>query len=260
MAVVAQAQVKSTAELTRVAGRVEVLRQGQTQWSPGIAGLRLGERDEVRALANASAELKLPDGSTVFLAENSRLVVTRLEFDPGTQTRRTIFHLAVGKVRAVVAQAAITLVRTRQSIFAISTPTAVAAARGTVLALAFVPAVAKAKTTIACKDGVCLCGDLTTQSTVSFGDGTIVDQEGAGGCGSPRSLTEAEADIFSPIFPLVTLALTDPGRSPIVDPAVVTTTVQGALQAEARVEGGLPITPTPTIPVFTPVSQSAPSF
>jgi hypothetical protein len=39
----------------------------------------------------------------------------------------------VGKVRAVIAQTAITLVRARQSNFAISTPTAVAAARGTIL-------------------------------------------------------------------------------------------------------------------------------
>ena len=41
--------------------------------------------------------------------------------------------LVVGKVRAIVAQAAITLARVRQSNFAISTPTAVAAARGTIL-------------------------------------------------------------------------------------------------------------------------------
>jgi hypothetical protein len=39
----------------------------------------------------------------------------------------------VGKVRATVAQAAVSLARVRQSNFAISTPTAVAAARGTIL-------------------------------------------------------------------------------------------------------------------------------
>jgi hypothetical protein len=41
--------------------------------------------------------------------------------------------LVVGKVRAAIAQTAITLVRARQSNFAISTPTAVAAARGTIV-------------------------------------------------------------------------------------------------------------------------------
>jgi hypothetical protein len=44
-----------------------------------------------------------------------------------------LLHLVVGKVRATIAQAAITLARARQSNFAISTPTAVAAARGTIL-------------------------------------------------------------------------------------------------------------------------------
>jgi hypothetical protein len=65
------------------------------------------------------------------LAENSRLVVTKLEMNPGRTTKNAIFHLVVGKVRAVVTHAALTLVQTRQSNFAITTPTAVAAARGT---------------------------------------------------------------------------------------------------------------------------------
>ena len=59
----------------------------------------------------------LPDTSTVVVAANSRLLLTKMEYE----------------VRATVAQAAITLARVRQSNFAISTPTAVAAARGTIL-------------------------------------------------------------------------------------------------------------------------------
>jgi hypothetical protein len=127
------------AEITRVTGRVEILRQGQAQWIPAAVGLKLAERDEIRAFAGALAELKLPDTSTVVLAENSRLVVTRLEFDRRAQTRNVVFHLAVGKVRAAVAKATLSLVQARQSTFAISTPTAVAAARGTILAVEYQP-------------------------------------------------------------------------------------------------------------------------
>ena len=94
-------------------------------------GARLGEGDHVRTAAGATAELALPDGSTLVLAENSRLAVTRLDFDAQDQTRQAVFHLAVGKVRALVSRAALSLVRSRQSNFVISTPTAVAAARGT---------------------------------------------------------------------------------------------------------------------------------
>jgi hypothetical protein len=123
----------SSAELKRVVGRVEVLAKGQTQWIPAVVGARLAEGDDIRAYSGATAELVLPDTSTVVVAENSRLLLTKMEYDPQSQSRLMLMHLVVGKVRATVAQAAITLARVRQSNFAISTPTAVAAARGTIL-------------------------------------------------------------------------------------------------------------------------------
>lgn len=128
----AEAQLKAgSAEVKRVTGRVELQRGGQNQWVPVVVGAKLVEGDDIRAYAGASAELELPDASTLFLAENSRMVINKLEFDPRNQARNALFHLVVGKMRAVVTSAAINLVRTRQSNFAISTPTAVAAARGT---------------------------------------------------------------------------------------------------------------------------------
>ncbi len=130
--VVAQ-QGAPSAELKRVVGRVEVLAKGQTQWIPAVVGARLAEGDDIRAYAGASAEVALPDTSTVVVAENSRLLLTKIEYDPQSQSRLILLHLVVGKSRATVAQAAVTLARIRQSNFAISTPTAVAAARGTIL-------------------------------------------------------------------------------------------------------------------------------
>ena len=126
-------QSAPSAELKRVVGRVELLSKGQTQWIPAVVGARLAEGDDIRCYAGASAELVLPDTSTVALTENSRLLLTRMEYDPHSQSRLVLLHLVVGKVRATVAQAAVTLARVRQSNFAISTPTAVAAARGTIL-------------------------------------------------------------------------------------------------------------------------------
>jgi FecR protein len=122
-----------SAELTRVVGRVEILRKGQTQWAPAVVGARLVEGDDIRAFSGATAELLFPDSSTVVLAENSRLLLTKVEFDRQNQSRTVLLHLAVGKLRSAISQASVALVRARQSNFAISTPTAVAAARGTVL-------------------------------------------------------------------------------------------------------------------------------
>ena len=126
-------QALPSAELTRVIGRVEILVKAQTQWIPAVVGAKLTEGDDIRAYAGASAELALPDGSAVVIVENSRLLLTKMEYDPQKQSRLILLHLVVGKVRATVAQAAVTLARVRQSNFAISTPTAVAAARGTIL-------------------------------------------------------------------------------------------------------------------------------
>jgi hypothetical protein len=71
-------QAPPSAKLRRVIGRVEILRKGQTQWIPAVIGARLVEGDDIRAFSGAEAELTLPDTSTVVLAENSRLLVTKL--------------------------------------------------------------------------------------------------------------------------------------------------------------------------------------
>ena len=126
-------QAGAQAEVKRVIGRVEVLQKGQTQWIPVVIGAKLGEGDDLRAAAGALAELTLPDASTVVLTENSRLLLTKMDFDSQNQRRFVLLHLAMGKVRATVAQAAVALTRIRQSNFAISTSTAVAAARGTIM-------------------------------------------------------------------------------------------------------------------------------
>jgi FecR-like protein len=126
-------QAPPSAELKRVIGRVELLRKGQTQWIPAVIGARLVEGDDIRAFSGAQAELEMPDTSTVLLAENSRLLMSKIEYDQQNQSRIVLLHLVVGKVRAAIASTAITLVRARQSNFGISTPTAVAAARGTIV-------------------------------------------------------------------------------------------------------------------------------
>src|ERR1700730_15659390 len=76
-----------SAELKRVVGRVGILSKGQTQWIPAVVGARLAEGDDIRAYSGATAELALPDTSTVVVAENSRLLLTKMEYDPQSQSR-----------------------------------------------------------------------------------------------------------------------------------------------------------------------------
>ena len=187
----ALAQMKAAAaEVKTITGPVEVQRKGQSAWVPAVVGMQLAERDEIRAHAGGSAVLDLPDGSTLFVAENSRLVVAKLEVDPQNNSRRALFHLVVGKVRAVVAEAAITLVRSRQSNFAISTPTAVAAVRGTLYEVTYNPdrsvmTVAVLPKQPGMQGGLVTCGSLYGRfRPVNVAEG-YVSYAGAEGCQPP---------------------------------------------------------------------------
>jgi hypothetical protein len=91
-------------------------------------------------MAASRADLTLPDGSTILIAENTRFAVQKLDYDNATRDRDATFHVVAGKVRAQVSQAAVSLVRARQSNFNISTPNGVAAVRGTIVITAFNPA------------------------------------------------------------------------------------------------------------------------
>jgi hypothetical protein len=132
--------VKASAEASRVNGRVEYQQRGQKAWPPLTVGTRLVEGDQVRAMAGGEAQLELPDGSTILIAENTRFAVTKLDYDGRTRDRDASFHVVAGKVKAQVSRAAVSLVRARQSNFNISTPNGVAAVRGTIVVKAYNPA------------------------------------------------------------------------------------------------------------------------
>jgi hypothetical protein len=192
LARIAAAQPKTgTAEIKTLTGHVEVQKKGETQWVPAIVGGRLAEGDNIRAHAGASAVLDLPDGSTIFVAENSRIAVSKLEFDPQSQSRQAFFHLVVGKVRAVVSQAAISLVKARQSNFAISTPTAVAAARGTVFVVVYDAVQNVMEIAVLVKDprrvtGLVSCMSFFDRfSTVLVREGLATTASGTEGCTPP---------------------------------------------------------------------------
>jgi len=141
----ARAQLKpASAQVTSVTGKVEILQKGQGKWVPAASGAILVEGDQVRADNGGSAEINLPDGSTILVAENTRFAVTKLDHDPNNNRDREMsFHLVAGKVRAQITQAGAALAAQRQSNFTISTPNGVAAIRGTVLVMAHNPALAE---------------------------------------------------------------------------------------------------------------------
>jgi hypothetical protein len=181
---------QASGTISAVTGRVEVLSKGQTAWQQARLGTQVREGDEVRAFAGASAELRLPDASTVFVAENTRFAVTKLDFTPQNQMRSAFFHLAVGKIRGIIAQAAVALVQARQNNFAITTPTAVAAVRGTTLYASFDPVTRQ--TTFFVADGVAIIRDLATGQTVTLSRGQVITQSQGQPLPAPAPATPAQ--------------------------------------------------------------------
>lgn len=130
----------ANAEIKTVRGRAEVLRKSQSQWAPLAQGARLGEGDQVRTGPGASIDVALPDGSSILVAENTRYVVTRLQYSAGSRERNFGFHVVVGKIKADVSRVAVQAARARQANFFVSTPNGVAAVRGTIVIILFNPA------------------------------------------------------------------------------------------------------------------------
>ena len=280
----AEAQMRAvSAEVVRLTGRVEGLPKGQTQWTPVTVGTRFVEGDQVRALAGASADLNLPDGSTILIAENSRFAVTKLDYDAQSRERNTALHVVTGKLKAQVSQAAVQLVRTRQSNFSISTPSGVAAVRGTVAivfhnddtqetVLFVLPSpgqvAAAARVTYVSRGGVSMVvtgGNFTRQvgtqppsrptsiSTLSPAAQAALQQAANGATATSNALTTTTVLVmsFQEMEQILTLAnVGAPGPGATTGTTATTTTTTGSTigrDVETNtVQPAAPVTPPPT--------------
>ena len=117
-----------TARIVRVKQAVEVLRKGNTEWVRAEPDTSLSESEQIRTSAGGFVTLSLADGSNVQLAENSRLVVTKLDYDSKSRDRLMTFHLVLGKIRASVAPGTAAPEQWK-STFLVSTPQGVTAVR-----------------------------------------------------------------------------------------------------------------------------------
>lgn len=138
----------ANAEVKAVRGRAEVQRRGQSSWGALAQGARLAEGDQVRTGPAASIDFALPDGSSTVVAENTRYVITKLQYSPQSRERNFGFHVVAGKVKNEVSRAAVQAVRARQANFFISTPNGVAAVRGTIVITLFNPATGQSLTAV----------------------------------------------------------------------------------------------------------------
>ena len=247
----AEAQQQASALFSVVTGNVRFMNKGDASWQKAQVGMRVTEGADVVAEPGSNAELRLPDGSTVLVAENTRFIVNKLDFDSQNRMRESFFHLATGKLRAIVSKAAASLVAARQNNFAITTPTAVAAVRGTTL-YAIVDS-ATGATSFMCTEGtaviqVMVAGRLQTV-TITAGQVTTLAPGQAPSAPAPPTPAQ-QAAITSP-----NVATTGAGTSVLNAPvtqisvpsaASVTVTVEQAVAAAPPPSG----TPPPAAPAL----------
>jgi hypothetical protein len=238
----ALAQVRrEQATLTLVVGNVEVLTSGATAWRRATIGMKLSPGDEVRAGANAEAEMAMTDGSVIKVTADTRLQVRQLDADPTTRVRNSFFNLVVGRIRAVVAQAAVSLVQARQGGFVISTPTAVAAVRGSDGVVGF-NAATRAMTVVAFR-GVWATMELATQRFVFVAQGQITRATPGA---PPSTPAPVPANIQAAVLRNAPIRTPAPAAPPVTSPVAASTTAAPATAAPGAPPAAPPPAPPPT--------------
>jgi len=101
-------------------GKAQIERK--TAKLPAALKTALLESDNVVTKKRARVKMLFRDDSVLTLGENSRLIIKQYLYSPENKRAESVYELADGKLRAVVGNAG----------FKVTTPTAFAAARGTV--------------------------------------------------------------------------------------------------------------------------------
>lgn len=148
------AAVEHTATLETFAGEVKVLKGGTAPVAPAMR-MVLRSKDVIYTGKDSTATIVFPDGSAIQLEPKTRFAIQLLEYADGQ--RRRSFSLHYGAVVAKISR--FFGVGSKASI---STPTAVAAARGTGFRLSYDPLMKL--TILSVADGTVefTCGGVTT--------------------------------------------------------------------------------------------------
>ena len=113
-----------TAVAAAVVGQVELSKPSSDKWKKVKTGAKITHRDQVRTLAGAQLDVRLPDGSTLSVAENSVVDFKELLEENGN-TKSNV------RVEKGTVFFSIKKLTTAQSEFKFETQTATAAIRGT---------------------------------------------------------------------------------------------------------------------------------
>jgi hypothetical protein len=115
----------SIGKVTALEGKATVLREGRFAPEPLVNQQAIFQEDIIQTDVASKVKLTLIDATVISLGEQSRLELKEFAYSSPQQTLTARFSIAVGIFRAIVNKLI------PQSAFEVTTPTAVAAIRGT---------------------------------------------------------------------------------------------------------------------------------
>jgi hypothetical protein len=158
----------SIGKVTALEGKAMVLRQGRLAPQPLAHQAGISQEDIIQTDVASKVKITLIDATVISLGEQSRLELKEFVYAAQQQTRTARLTIAVGIFRAIVKKLI------PQSSFEVSTPTAIAAIRGT----DFMGEVKPDSTTIVVSEGAVVISNIRSTfrgiATLLEGTGTTV--------------------------------------------------------------------------------------
>jgi hypothetical protein len=172
------------AVITHMSGQVTVQPNGATDAHPAKVGEALGGGDKVETLKDGVVEIALENDNVINLKPGSNLTLSTLTYNSNSGVYVNQFYSSLGKIRARVEKMG------NKSTFEVTTPTAVAAVRGTVEFLSVTGSGTKA----AFFDGIGYVTNPVSGKSEAVGDGEEVNSDASGTLSEPTGASDQTFD------------------------------------------------------------------
>jgi len=143
------AQEKAVGKVVIMEGSAKIIRQGKT--IPATLLSRIYPDDTITTKGGSRMKVLFVDGSVLTIGNRTKISIKKFLYEKKGKKREASFNLTLGKVRAVLGKAS------KDSLYEIKTPTAVAGARGTDF---IVWVVSRGVTTVLVLEGEIDVGDI----------------------------------------------------------------------------------------------------
>lgn len=178
--------IELVAVLASVKGDVEVRTDSKRDWVDAADGMKLRTGDAVRTKSGGSCVIKWARGNIMKLTPFTEIVLDKLVVTPATKTELSSMALRKGRIFAKAKKLA------ADSSFSVSTPTAIAAVRGT----RFSVMIGKdGSTEIGCTEGRLLVKSHSGEEVV-LDEGKKVNVGKGQPPGEPEDISDEEKELF----------------------------------------------------------------